>query len=197
MNRTRAAISAGITIVLIAALTTLLVLLFIHRLTRGNTAVAAFTAMVFALHPMHVESVAWVSERKDVLSTLFWFLTIHAWISWTRTPTVRRRLIDAGGHQLHALCTGEGTPTVVLSYSGETDLTAGRDFTADDATPNQGPQPGAQRGDTNHRLHWRPRGWFRCVRGLLAVLADVRVRRSGRVRVRHVAAKVGRTLTQI
>jgi hypothetical protein len=35
--------------------------------------VAAFTAIVFGIHPMHVESVAWVSERKDLLYTLFFY----------------------------------------------------------------------------------------------------------------------------
>ena len=37
-------------------------------------------AALFALHPLHVESVAWIAERKDVLSTLFWFLTIWAYL---------------------------------------------------------------------------------------------------------------------
>src|SRR5262249_16014671 len=40
---------------------------------------AALLAALFALHPLHVESVAWVSERKDVLSTLFWVLTMLAY----------------------------------------------------------------------------------------------------------------------
>ena len=41
---------------------------------------SATVAALFALHPLHVESVAWVSERKDVLSTLFWFLTTWAYL---------------------------------------------------------------------------------------------------------------------
>ena len=38
-----------------------------------------FVALLFGIHPLHVESVAWVAERKDVLSTLFWFLTMYAY----------------------------------------------------------------------------------------------------------------------
>jgi tetratricopeptide (TPR) repeat protein len=43
---------------------------------------SAFVAAVFALHPLHVESVAWAAERKDVLSGLFWILTTLAYVSW-------------------------------------------------------------------------------------------------------------------
>ena len=45
---------------------------------------SAFVAAAFALHPLHVESVAWASERKDVLSALFWMLTIAAYIRYVR-----------------------------------------------------------------------------------------------------------------
>jgi protein O-mannosyl-transferase len=43
---------------------------------------SAFVAALFALHPLHVESVAWISERKDVLSTFFWMLTMWAWLQY-------------------------------------------------------------------------------------------------------------------
>ena len=66
------------------ALNTLLALLFIHRLTRGDLAVAAFCAAVFALHPMHVESVVWVSERKDVLYAFFFLAALVTWLEWSR-----------------------------------------------------------------------------------------------------------------
>jgi tetratricopeptide (TPR) repeat protein len=51
---------------------------------------AAIAAALFALHPIHVESVAWVAERKDVLSTLLWLLACHAWFSYAAQPNARR-----------------------------------------------------------------------------------------------------------
>ena len=51
---------------------------------------SAFVAALFALHPMHVESVAWISERKDVLSTLFWFLTMFAYVRYVEKPSIGR-----------------------------------------------------------------------------------------------------------
>jgi len=47
---------------------------------------SAFVAALFALHPLHVESVAWVAERKDVLSSLFWMLSTIAYIRYTERP---------------------------------------------------------------------------------------------------------------
>ena len=50
---------------------------------------SAFTAAVFALHPLHVESVAWVAERKDVLSAAFLFAGLYAYVRYTEHPSVR------------------------------------------------------------------------------------------------------------
>ena len=47
-------------------------------------------AALFLLHPLHVESVAWISERKDVLSTFFLFLTILAYFHYTDRPSLAR-----------------------------------------------------------------------------------------------------------
>ena len=49
---------------------------------------SAFVAAAFALHPLHVESVAWISERKDVLSTLFWLLTMAAYVRYVRQRSI-------------------------------------------------------------------------------------------------------------
>lgn len=47
---------------------------------------SAFVAALFALHPLHVESVAWVSERKDVLSAFFFMLTVRGYVLWVERP---------------------------------------------------------------------------------------------------------------
>ncbi len=65
--------------VLLHAANTVLLFALLQRMT-GALWRSAVVAALFALHPLHVESVAWVSERKDVLSTLFWFLTIWAYV---------------------------------------------------------------------------------------------------------------------
>jgi tetratricopeptide (TPR) repeat protein len=67
----------------------LLLLAILWRMT-GAVGQSACVAALFAVHPLHVESVAWVAERKDVLSTLFWFLTLWAYVSYVRRPGVWR-----------------------------------------------------------------------------------------------------------
>jgi len=64
--------------VLIHALGTALLFLVLARLT-GNTGRSAFVAALFGMHPLHVESVAWVAQRKDVLSGLFFMLVLLAY----------------------------------------------------------------------------------------------------------------------
>jgi hypothetical protein len=54
---------------------------------------SAFVAALFALHPLHVESVAWVAERKDVLSTFFWMLTMGAYCYYVERLKIERYLI--------------------------------------------------------------------------------------------------------
>jgi len=53
---------------------------------------SAFVAALFAIHPLHVESVAWVAERKDVLSAVFFMLTLSVYVCYVRAPSVRRYL---------------------------------------------------------------------------------------------------------
>jgi tetratricopeptide (TPR) repeat protein len=64
-------------------------LLYLTRSSGGSFMVAA----LFALHPMHVESVAWVAERKDVLSTFFWLLTMWAYVWYVKRPGLGRYLL--------------------------------------------------------------------------------------------------------
>ena len=70
----------------------LLLFLVLKRMTSA-TWPSAFVAALFALHPMHVESVAWVSERKDVLSTFFWILTMWAWLQYVKHPGITRYIL--------------------------------------------------------------------------------------------------------
>ena len=54
---------------------------------------SAFVAGLFALHPLHVESVAWITERKDVLSTFFWLVTMLAYARYAERPGAGRYLL--------------------------------------------------------------------------------------------------------
>ena len=71
--------------VLFHALSAVLLFAFLNRATRARWLSAA-AALLFALHPLHVESVAWIAERKDVLSAFFWFLTLWAYVGYTERP---------------------------------------------------------------------------------------------------------------
>ena len=73
-----------LTNVALAALASIVLFVFLKRATGARWA-SAFAAGVFALHPLHVESVAWVAERKDVLSAVFWFLTLWAYVEWAHS----------------------------------------------------------------------------------------------------------------
>ena len=75
---------------LLLHLANVLLLFFILKLMTGALWRSAFVAALFALHPLHVESVAWVTERKDVLSTMFWLLTMWAYLGYVERPRMRR-----------------------------------------------------------------------------------------------------------
>jgi protein O-mannosyl-transferase len=77
-----------ITSVLLHTINALLLFLVFKKMT-GAMWRSAFVAAVFALHPLHVESVAWISERKDVLSGLFWILTIWSYLHYVRKGGVQ------------------------------------------------------------------------------------------------------------
>jgi protein O-mannosyl-transferase len=76
---------------------TIAVLLLFWVLRQMTDAIwkSAIVAALFAVHPLHVESVAWVSERKDVLSAVFFFLMLGAYSRYARTPSISRYLAVA------------------------------------------------------------------------------------------------------
>jgi tetratricopeptide (TPR) repeat protein len=78
--------------VLLHTASTLLLFLVLSRMT-GCLWRSAFVAGLFALHPLNVEPVAWVAERKGVLSTFFWMLTLAAYCYYVRRPSVGRYLL--------------------------------------------------------------------------------------------------------
>lgn len=59
------------------------------RAATGAVVRSALVAALFAVHPLHVESVAWISERKDLLAACFWFAATWVWIAWTRSGRAR------------------------------------------------------------------------------------------------------------
>src|SRR5262249_31290813 len=69
--------------------------LFLRRATEALWP-SAFVAALFAWHPLHVESVAWLSERKDVLCALFWMLTLWAYARYATVPSPRNYMTALG-----------------------------------------------------------------------------------------------------
>ena len=74
---------------------------------------SAIVALLFAVHPAHVESVAWISERKDVLSTLFWLLTMWAYLRHIKEEETRSGGEEEKGRR------GEGETNLEISASSE------------------------------------------------------------------------------
>ena len=67
-----------------------LLLFLVLRAMTGTLWRSGLAAALFAWHPLHVESVAWISERKDVLSTLFWLLTMWAYMWYARELKIKK-----------------------------------------------------------------------------------------------------------
>jgi protein O-mannosyl-transferase len=83
--------------VLLHTIAVLLLFLWLRQVTgspsrTGNFWPSAFVAAIFAIHPLRVESVAWIAERKDVLSAVFFMLTLGAYVRYVRKPTLGRYL---------------------------------------------------------------------------------------------------------
>jgi Flp pilus assembly protein TadD len=78
---------------LILHLLNVLLLFFVLRRMTGALFRSAFVAALFALHPLHVEPVAWVAGRKDVLSAFFWMLTLWTYILYSERPVFGRYVV--------------------------------------------------------------------------------------------------------
>lgn len=85
-------------------------LLAVLRALTGSFGRSLVVALLFAVHPLRVESVAWASERKDVLAGVFWLLTIAAWARWARRPSQARYVTALACFALGLLA----KPTVVV-----------------------------------------------------------------------------------
>jgi len=81
-----------LTSLLIHLLNVLLLFLVMKAMT-GSPGKSAFLAFLFALHPLNVEPVAWIADRKDLLCAFFWFLTMGAYWLYVRKPSKRRYLV--------------------------------------------------------------------------------------------------------
>src|SRR5262245_11011654 len=80
--------------VILHTISVLLLFLTLRQMT-GALWQSAFVAALFAIHPLHVESVAWIAERKDVLSAVFFMITLAAYAHYARAPSALRYLLVA------------------------------------------------------------------------------------------------------
>ena len=78
---------------LVLHLANTLLLFLVLRAYTGAAGRSAMVSALFALHPLHVESVAWIAERKDVLSTFFWMGTLAAYLRYVRSPSFSRYIL--------------------------------------------------------------------------------------------------------
>ena len=83
-----------LTNVILHTISVVLLFLVLKQMT-GGLWQSAFVAALFAIHPLHVESVAWIAERKDVLSAVFFMLTLAAYARYARAPSLPRYLVVA------------------------------------------------------------------------------------------------------
>jgi tetratricopeptide (TPR) repeat protein len=92
-----------LTNIMLHSLNAALLFFLLHRLTQRLWP-SWLTAALFAWHPLHVESVAWVAERKDLLSTLFLFLTIWAYAQYVKRHAIGRYVLALGLFAVGLLC---------------------------------------------------------------------------------------------
>jgi protein O-mannosyl-transferase len=98
-----------LTNIFLHGLSAALLFLVLRRMT-GARWQSAIVALLFAVHPLHVESVAWVAERKDVLSALFWMLTLWTYAGYTARPGRARYAVT-----LFVFCLGLMTKPMLVT----------------------------------------------------------------------------------
>src|SRR5438270_4659566 len=105
--------------VLLHTIAVLLLFLVLKQMT-GAFWRSAFVAAMFAVHPLHVESVAWVSERKDVLSAVFFLLMLDAYVRYARAASIMRYLavavLFAAGHMSKPMLVSAPVILLLLDY---------------------------------------------------------------------------------
>lgn len=109
---TSARAQAGVNLLLHLA-NAFLVLVFMRQLSPDKSMVGVLVALWFAIHPMHVESVAWISERKDVLYTLFLLIALLAYGRYIRTQHIGMLMLAFGGFVASCLSKAMAVPMVV------------------------------------------------------------------------------------
>ena len=143
-----------LTNVLLHAATAILLFLVLWRMT-GDLWPSAFVAAVFAVHPLRVESVAWVAERKDVLSGLFFMLTLGAYVGYVRRPSRWRAIwpwscVVCPGPDGQADAGDAAVRAVVVGL-----LAAGTDRQVAGQLRLAMPPSGRQRSSRRHVASWR------------------------------------------
>ena len=93
-----------LTSIILHVINTGLVFWFALLLTSGNRWVSAFVALIFGIHPMHVESVAWISERKDLLYTLFYVAAMITYVKYLDSRKNKMLVITTVLGALSLLC---------------------------------------------------------------------------------------------
>gem|GEM_PF-2301797 len=104
-----------LTNLLLHTVNTVLLFIVVARMT-GSVWGGAFVAALFALHPLHVEPVAWISDRKDLLADFFWILTTGLYFLWTkhRSPVRYAALLAAFACGLMSKAVLVSLPVVLL-----------------------------------------------------------------------------------
>ncbi len=104
-----------LTNVVLHAANAVLLFLVLRQMTRALW-LSAFVAAMFAIHPLNVESVAWVAQRKNVLSTFFWLLTMWAYTRYAQGVTSDARQVTGPGKTIRAPLMSRVTSHVSLFY---------------------------------------------------------------------------------